>query len=88
MTYGLKVAIAFDQLCNALCGGMPDETLSARAEREHREGLRSWPRKIVNAIFFWQEDHCRTSFESELVRRHLPEIYTNGEGIGCRTDSI
>lgn len=86
MTYGLKIAIAFDQLCNTLCGGMPDETLSARAEREHREGLRSWPRTIINVLFFWQADHCKESFESELARRHLPEMYKQGEGMKCRTD--
>lgn len=79
MTYGLKIAIAFDQLCNSLTGGLPDETLSARAERWHLTGKRSWPKAIINALFFWQADHCAAAFESELARKHLPDIYRSKE---------
>lgn len=47
-----QIAIAFDQLLNALLGGMADETLSARA---HRTGSAWEP--LIDALFFWQADH-------------------------------
>lgn len=43
MTYGKKVLIAFDQLVNALAGGWPDETLSSRAWRWEKNGVRHGP---------------------------------------------
>ena len=64
--------IAFDQWCNCWLGsGYADETLSAYA---HRTG--GWRRKVINAIFFWEPDHCYDSYLAELERRHLPELYS------------
>lgn len=71
----MQVLIAFDQLLNALLGGMADETLSARAHRQHRKG-RSAMRNLINAIFFWQEDHCGMAYASEFARKHLPSVYS------------
>ena len=65
-----QIAVAIDQLVNALLGGMADETLSARAYR-----TRSPLERYIDAIFFWDENHCRTSFQSELERRQLPPQY-------------
>ena len=45
MTYGKAVLIAADQLVNALLAGWPDETLSSRAFRWEKNGVRSWPRR-------------------------------------------
>ena len=76
--YLLNVAIALDQLGNALRGGSPDETLSAAAWRTEQEG------RILGRIFRplidllarpWERDHCRTAFESERLKRHLPKEY-------------
>ena len=67
-----KILIAVDQLINAVCGGWPDETLSSRAHRWHLSGKRSWPRKVIDALFFWDVDHCRESYESERQGRQLP----------------
>lgn len=68
-----QIAIAFDQFVNACCGGWADETISSRA---HRMQGKSWKfaklRKLIDGLFFWQKDHCRTAYESELRRRHLP----------------
>lgn len=72
MTYGKRVLIGADQLLNTLLGGWPDETLSSRAYRWERDGVRSWPRRIVDAVFFLDPDHCRTSYESEILRRQCP----------------
>lgn len=70
--YFFQVSLAFDQLLNALFGGWADETLSARAYRLSIERNRYWPKRIINAIFFWQDNHCKEAYESELERTHLP----------------
>jgi hypothetical protein len=50
-----------------------DLTLSANAWRWHVEGTRSWPRKLIDALFWWQDAHCYSSYVYEITRRHLPE---------------
>lgn len=77
MQYGYleNLAIAFGQLFNALFNGACDETLSARAHRLSFGRERHWPKRILNAIFFWQDDHCKASYESEVFRRQLPKHY-------------
>lgn len=49
-----------------------DETLSSRAWRWDTDRVRRWPRKVIDAIFFWEKDHCRESYRSERERRQLP----------------
>lgn len=73
MKHGQQILIALDQFVNALCGGWADETLSCRAWRE-REKKKRWKimRHVIDVLFFWQKNHCRQAFESELNRRHLP----------------
>lgn len=70
------IAIAIDQLINALLWGYADETLSARVWR-NRELNKGWARAlaIINCIFFWQQNHCKSAYESELERKHLPKEY-------------
>lgn len=72
MKYALQILIGFDQLMNALAGGWADETLSSRAYRWSRNAQRHWPRKLIDALFFWQPNHCRAAYESEKKRNHLP----------------
>lgn len=74
MNYFLRNAIAFDQQLNTLRGGEPDETLSAWAHRMHVAG-NSRLRNVINALFFWQEDHCLQAYQSEVNRKHLPREY-------------
>lgn len=81
MSWAKNVAIAVDQLVNALCSGEPDETLSARAWRLHRAGACSWPCRLVDTLFFFDCDrvrgakHCELSYESEQLRLQLPPEY-------------
>lgn len=70
--YLKQVLIAFDQLINALLGGWADESLSAHAWRQHLEGKRNWPYLLIDAILFFDGNHCWTSYESELERTQLP----------------
>ena len=72
MTYGKRTLIAVDQLLNTLLGGWPDETLSSRCYRWARDGVRAWPRKLVDGLFFWQREHCKSSYESEREGRQSP----------------
>lgn len=72
MMYAKAVLIAIDQLLNALLCGWPDETLSSRCWRWDRDGKRQWPRRLVDALFFWEKEHCRESYESEQLRMQMP----------------
>ncbi|AWB55732.1 TPA: DNA helicase UvrD [Pasteurella multocida] len=80
--YLLNIAIAIDQGFNALFFGSPDETLSSRAyrgavlaEQPKKKWLFSY--KAINKIFFWQKDHCKQAYESEVKRRQYPAAFSN-----------
>ncbi len=66
-----QVLIALDQLAHTLVGGMADETLSAMAWRKKYIVLI----RLIDAAFFWDQDHCERSWEAELLRRQLPKDY-------------
>lgn len=66
--------VALDQQANTLLGGWADETLSSRAYRmaEKKQPVWGWTAKAINALFFWQGNHCRGAHRDELERRQLP----------------
>lgn len=68
---GFQVLVAIDQLLNTMIGGYADETLSSRAHRRRIRGKGgvAW---VIDHIFFWQDEHCKTAYESELERAQLP----------------
>ena len=74
-----QLGIALDQLGNIFiscaCGekAWADETLSAHAWRWHLDGVRDWPYQIIDTMLFWQKEHCRKSYDSELGGLQLPE---------------
>ena len=70
-----EVAIAVDQLANAILGGYADETISARCWRLRAVHPYSILRPIVDGLFFWQPQHCRGAYESERLRSQLPAEY-------------
>jgi hypothetical protein len=72
----IQFFIAIDQTVNTVAGGFADETLSARAHRRAPHSRR-WAitRLAINALFWWQDDHCAESYESEHLRRQLPVEY-------------
>ncbi|HVB35389.1 MAG TPA: hypothetical protein VNJ52_13595 [Patescibacteria group bacterium] len=54
-SYPRRVLVAFDQFCNVLAGGDPDETISARAARWAARGKRGfilW-RLVARALARW-----------------------------------
>ncbi len=65
------LGLAFSQLLNVLIGsGYADESLSAFSHRTNGP-----LRPIINALFFWQEDHCRDAFYAEKGMKQLPPEY-------------
>lgn len=74
MTWLLNIAIAIDQLANALLAGAPDETLSSRAHRMRVKGHRywEWTAGAIDRLFFWQASHCEAAYLSELRRLQQP----------------
>lgn len=67
-----QILIAIDQLINTLFGGFADETLSSRAYRLELERGRTWSRKLIDTLLWFDKDHCKESYESEVLRRQLP----------------
>ncbi len=66
------LALGCSQLLNVVAGsGYADEAFSAYS---HRVG--GWRRALVNALFFWQTDHCEAAYWSEFHRKQLPPEYT------------
>jgi hypothetical protein len=76
-----EVLIAFDQLLNAILGGWADETMSARCWRLRSFQPYSTLRPVIDRLFFFQLDHCRASYESEVARSQLPKEYRDAESI-------
>lgn len=70
--YIKNILIALDQLLNAIFAGSCDETMSSRAYRLEKERGRKWPRFLIDAILFFDKDHCYQSYLSEIERKHLP----------------
>lgn len=76
--YLLGVLIALDQLVNAIIGGSPDETISARAWRSESNGkmLGMAFRPLIDALFCMVErNHCEKAFIAEFRKLQLPKDY-------------
>ncbi|MCK2097653.1 hypothetical protein [Thauera aromatica] len=80
------VLLAIDQCLFVLLtlgAAHPDETASAAAWRLEQEGR--WSGRFFRPVIDWtfahlpfgwaEEDHCRSSYESEMLRKHLPNQY-------------
>ncbi len=78
-SYGYHLLIAIDQLFNAIFAGAADETISSRCYRGAilaKEPKLKWRAayKVVNALFF-DAEHCKTAYESELNRKQFPQEF-------------
>ena len=63
-TFGL--AEATSQLLNAVLGGNPNITVSARCYINREKKGWDAAYKVINKVFFWQEDHCKESFDDDI----------------------
>ena len=67
MSYLTRVAACLSQGINCvLLGGSPDQTVSARAYVNRTNTVWALVYRIINVVFFWQEDHCRSSHQSDV----------------------
>lgn len=76
----LNIAIAFDQLAWVLLtlgNGLPDETISAAAWRMESQGKLAGRlfRPVVDALFFFDQNHCLSARQSERNKQQLPGVY-------------
>lgn len=78
----LHLLIALDQLAwviLTLGNGNPDETISAAAYRLEAEKkfFGVYARPFIDWMFIpFEREHCRKSYMSEMIKEHLPEIYS------------
>lgn len=72
----MQVLIAIDQLANTTLNGYADETLSSRAHRrQHKNKFWKYGRILIDALFFFQQNHCHKAYLSERERRQLPSNF-------------
>lgn len=76
----LNIAIAFDQLALVLLtlgNGLPDETISAALWRMESQGKLAGRlfRPVVDALFFFDQNHCLSAWQSERNKQQLPGVY-------------
>ena len=81
MAYLTQLAIAVDQVGNALLGGWADESISSRAHRQQHKRRWAIARALIDAVFFWDRDHCAGAFKAENERRQLPPAFRDA-GMG------
>jgi len=51
----------------AILRGSPDMTVSARCYVSRRLPRWRTAYRIINRIVFWQKDHCKISFQSDIL---------------------
>jgi hypothetical protein len=61
-SYGRRVAVAIDQLFNALLDGDEDETISSRAAKARLKGKR-WGCVLCRFLDWLDPNHCTNSIE-------------------------
>jgi hypothetical protein len=79
--YLFNVLLAIDQLLTVpICAGEPDETMSSAAWRMEQTGhFWGFMRPVIDTLFWWDADHCRTSYEAEQQRRHLSDQFNQSK---------
>jgi hypothetical protein len=66
--YSNNVFIALSRLLNAILGGNPSLTLSARAGLNYRKGQWIQRRWLINRLFWLQQDHCEFAIRLDTDR--------------------
>lgn len=75
-----QILVSADQfLTTVLCSiffpaerSYADETLSCRAVRWEWGRVRQWPRRLIDRLFWWEDEHCLSSYRSEKEKKQLP----------------
>lgn len=76
----LHILIAIDQLFWVLLTlgkGYPDETISCACYRMEKQGkfFGIIARPFIDKLFFWDKQHCRKAYLSEVFRTQLPKTF-------------
>lgn len=83
MGYFNNLAVCASQFLNVVAGGQPDETLCSRAYRKSTLG--ELPAtlfcKAANKVFFWEEDHCKDSYDAVVEQRHTDANIVNARRV-------
>lgn len=66
MNWFINIFSAFSQLLNSIIGGNPNESVSGRAYRTRETQPWKSVYNAINAIVFWQEDHCKQAFMTDF----------------------
>lgn len=67
VAYLIRIATLFSQAINTIfLLGTPDMTVSARCYINRDKPYWRVAYKVINAIFWFQTDHCRESFEDDI----------------------
>jgi hypothetical protein len=79
----LNLLIALDQLAwvvLTLGNGMPDESISAAAWRMEVQGkvMGLVLRPLIDALFWFDTEHCRKAYNAEFQKLQLPGSYRSG----------
>lgn len=74
-TWFKQVLVAFDQLINTFAAGWADETISARSYRQRAKPRWRRAMRVIDALFFWQTNHCRAAYLGEIRRSQQPPAY-------------
>jgi hypothetical protein len=77
LEYIFQWLLLIDQAGNVALGGKADETLSSRAYRAWRANriLGKIFRPLIDTLFFWEKNHCRGAYISEVERKQLPDDF-------------
>lgn len=66
-----RILLLLDFALNVLRGGLPTEPISAWVWRkQYKTAI-----KVIDTLFFWDKDHCRTSYENVKNKMNLPQEY-------------
>ncbi len=68
--YFSRVGTALSVLLNVLLGGSSNQTLSARNYALRREGKPNIV-GLIDLLFFWDQDHCMTSWLYWFLRKDV-----------------
>ena len=73
--------ISFDQSCNTILNGYPDETLSARAWRTEQENntFGKFFRPTIDTLFFFQKDQKKNNGRVNKRKKGLFAIFNGNQ---------
>ena len=74
------VLVGVDYLGNVIVlRGWVSETISARCWRlRHKNRRWAFMRRLVDALFFWDANHCESAYQNELNRVYSPPELRKG----------